>query len=197
MKLVALTGGIGSGKTTVAKLFIRLGIPVFFADDVAKNLMQNNKDLKNKIIYAFGKKSYINDKLNRSFLAGVVFKNKEQLQKLNRIVHPAVKANFKDWLTKQNSPYVLYENAILFETNSEQSFDLIICVTADINIRINRIIKRDKVTKNQVLDRIKNQWPDENKIKLSDITIANNGQLNLRQEVIKIHKYILKKIKTD
>ncbi len=193
MKIVGLTGGIGSGKTTVAKLFGKLGVPIFFADEVAKNLMQNDKYLKDNIIKEFGSKSYINDKLNRDYLAAKVFKNKKHLQKLNNLVHPVVKANFKIWLTKQNATYVLYENAILFETKSKSFFDTIICVTAKIDTRIKRIMKRDNITKNQVIDRINNQWPDENKIELSDIIIYNDCKNNLEKEVLKIHKYFLKK----
>jgi len=195
MKIVGLTGGIGSGKTTIANLFIKLGVPVFFADNVAKKLMQKNVDLKKCIISEFGNKSYIDNKLNTSYLAAKVFKNKDNLQKLNNLVHPVVKTNFKLWLAKQSTTYVLYENAILFETKSQSFFDIIICVTANINTRIKRIIKRDKVTKTQVLDRMNNQWTDEKKIKLSDIIINNSGKNNLENEVLKIHKYFLRKFK--
>jgi len=197
MKLIGLTGGIGSGKTTVAKLFIKLGVPIFYADNVAKSVMLNDKVLREKIINEFGKASYIDKKLNTTYLASKVFKNKEQLQRLNKLVHPVVKANFKSWLAQQNKAYILYENAILFETKSENNFDLIICVTAKTNTRIKRIIKRDNLSKEQVIDRINNQWDDDKKLKMSDIIIYNEEENKLEKEVLKIHNFILKKYKID
>lgn len=192
MNLVAITGGIGSGKTHLAKLFQNLGVPVFFADDQAKALMQNSASLRAKIIDVFGKMSYKNDELNRPYLANLVFNDKTKLAKLNEIVHPAVKAHFKNWLLKQKSDYIIYENAILFETNSAVDFDYIICVTADLETRINRIIKRDGSTRQQALSRIENQMDDNERIKKSDLVVYNNSDENLNKEVLKIHQNLLK-----
>ena len=192
MNLVAITGGIGSGKTHFAKLFQNLGIPVFFADDQAKALMQNATLLKAKIIDVFGEMSYKNGELNRPYLANLVFNDKTNLTKLNKIVHPAVKAHFKNWLLMQKSDYIIYENAILFETNTAADFDFIICVTADLETRINRIIKRDGSTRQQALSRIENQIDDNERIKKSDLVVYNNSDENLNKEVLKIHQSLLK-----
>lgn len=197
MILVGLTGGIGSGKTTVAKHFLKLGIPVFFADDEAKWLMQNSDLLKSKIIETFGESTYLKGKLNKPYLANLVFNDKLNLEKLNNIVHPAVKVHFKDWLSKQKSDYIIYENAILFETNSASDFDFIICVTADLETRINRIIIRDHTTKAHVLKRIENQFPENIKIKHSDVVIINNINANLKDEVLQIHHQIISKFSSS
>ncbi|MCF6213108.1 MAG: dephospho-CoA kinase [Flavobacteriaceae bacterium] len=191
MTIVGLTGGIGSGKTTVAKLFEGLGIPVFFADDEAKNLMQVSEVLKSKICATFGDKAYLNNTLNRAYLADLVFTDKANLKRLNELVHPEVKRQFKKWVAQQNTPYVIYENAILFETHSASQFDFIITVSANIETRINRIIKRDSTTRQRVINRMSNQWEEKEKIKLSDAVIVNDAAANLSLEVEKLHKKIL------
>lgn len=192
MILVGLTGGIGSGKTTVAKLFLNLGIPVFFADEEAKWLMQNSISLKAKIINAFGEESYLNNSLNRTYLANIVFNDKIKLNDLNQIVHPEVKIHFKAWLLKQKSDYIIYENAILFESNSASDFDLIICVIDELKSRIDRVVKRDHTTRQQVIKRIENQMDDVEKIKKSDFVIKNDSEINLKTAVLKIHNEILR-----
>ncbi|NQW36255.1 MAG: dephospho-CoA kinase [Flavobacteriales bacterium] len=191
MIIVGLTGGIGSGKTTVAKLFESLGIPVFYADDEAKKLMQTSEILKSKISATFGDKAYLNNTLNRAYLADLVFTDKANLNRLNALVHPEVKRHFINWVSQQSTPYVIYENAILFETNSASQFDFIITVTANIETRIDRIINRDNVARQMVLDRINNQWKDEDKIKLSDAVIVNENTVNLNIVVKNLHKKIL------
>jgi len=191
MIIVGLTGGIGSGKTTVAKLFVDLGISVYFADDEAKKIMQTSNSLKSKICATFGDEAYLNNTLNRSYLAKLVFTDKANLNRLNALVHPEVKQHFNKWLKLQNGHYVVYENAILFETDTASQFDFIITVTASLETRINRIINRDGVDKQMVLDRINNQWEDVKKNKLSNAIIENNGKINLKDKVKELHQRIL------
>jgi len=189
---VGLTGGIGSGKTTVAKLFIELGIPVYIADKEAKRLMHTSKAIKRKLLEEFGEKAYIKNKLNRAFLAKIVFNDKKKLAAINKIVHPSVANSFKRWLNKHNSAYAIQENAILFENNSANNFDFIITVTAPIQDKIERVMKRDNVTKEEVLSRMNNQISDKEKIKNSNFVIENRDLRQVKNEVIKIHKQILK-----
>ena len=191
---VGLTGGIGSGKTTVAKLFIDLGVPVYIADTEAKRLMHTSKSIKQKLINEFGKKAYINNKLNRSFLANIVFNDKRKLNAINKIVHPSVANSFKRWQNKHDVPYVIQENAILFESNAAQNFDYIITVTAPKLVKISRVMERDSITKEEVLARIKNQISDKEKIEKSNFVIENNNLNQTKKEVIKIHKELLKYI---
>ena len=173
MKVIGLTGGIGSGKTTVAKMFIELGIPVYFADIEAKKIMVNSKNVRNKLIDAFGEDTYLNGELNKKYLAEIVFNNKEQLSAINNIVHPEVENNFKKWLEDQHAPFILQENALIFENNKQNDFDRIITVTAPIQYRIQRVKDRDKATDEQILARINNQLDVEFKIKNSNFVIHN------------------------
>lgn len=189
---VGLTGGIGSGKTTVANLFIELGVPVYFADTEAKRLMHTSKAIKRKLLEEFGEKAYIKNKLNRPFLANIVFKDKKKLAAINKIVHPSVAISFKRWLNKHDSAYAIQENAILFETNSADKFDLIITVTAPIQDKIERVMKRDNITKEEVLARMNNQISDKEKIRKSSFVIDNRNLEQTKIEVAKIHKLILK-----
>ncbi len=191
MIVVGLTGGIGSGKSTVAKMFLDLDIPVYFADSEAKRLMHTSKSIKRKMINEFGKKSYIDGKLDRAFIANIVFNNKEKLKKINSIVHPSVSNSFKRWIRKQQAPFVIQENAILFESKSEKKFDYIITVTAPADKRIKRVIERDKVSKDQVLSRIHNQLSDTVKIEKSDFIINNIDLVKTKKEVLKIYKKIV------
>jgi len=188
---VALTGGIGSGKTTVAFFFKELGVPIYFADNEAKRLMQSSKVIKRKLVEEFGKNTYIKNKLNKPFLAKIIFNNKEKLEIINKIVHPVVSNSFKIWIRKQNSVYIIQENAILFENNKAHNFDYIITVTAPIEEKIKRVIARDKVSREQVLARMKSQLTDNEKIKKSNAVI-NNLQLNkTKKQVVKIHKKLI------
>jgi len=197
MIVIGLTGGIGSGKTTVAKLFLEMGIPVYFADDEAKKLMQTSEVLKSKIRATFGDKSYLNNTLNREFLASLVFTDKNNLERLNKLVHPAVKKHFSKWRIQQNSEYVIYENAILFESNSYKECDYIITVVASEETRINRVIKRDKVTRQDVINRIDNQLKTEEKVTLSDAVIQNDKLQYLKPQVTKILKTLKNKFASD
>lgn len=173
MKVIGLTGGIGSGKTTVAKMFIELGIPVYFADIEAKKIMVSSKKVRNNLIAEFGEETYLNSELNKKYLAEIVFNNKERLSAINKIVHPEVDRHFKTWIEDQHAPFVIQENALIFENNKQNDFDKIITVTAPLKDRMQRVRHRDKVTDVQILDRIKNQLDDEIKIKKSNFVIHN------------------------
>ena len=190
--VVGLTGGIGSGKTSVLQLFINKGVPVYIADIEAKKLMQESIEIKTAIIAVFGAASYKKNKLNRAFLASKVFGDRAALEKLNAIVHPAVHKHFLEFKAQQTSAYLVYENAILFENGSDALCDYIITVTAPLETRIARVVKRDKVTKKQVTDRIKHQWDDALKIEKSDFSIENINWETTEKIVAKLHKDLLK-----
>ena len=191
---VGLTGGIGSGKTTVANFFSELGIPVYYADLEARRLMKSSSLIKKKLIKEFGSDAYKDGELNSSFLASIVFKDKSELAKINSIIHPEVAKDFRSWVEKQNAPYVIEESAILFENNLIDHFDYIITVTAPAEVRINRIIKRDQTSKNEVLLRMSNQWDDKKKIQLSDYVIHNIELSDTKKQVKKLHKKLLKTV---
>jgi len=189
---VGLTGGIGSGKTTVANYFNELGIPVYFADDEAKKLMNSSIEIKNSLISEFGENTYQNGELNRKYLASIVFHDKSKLNIINRIVHPAVTKHFAKWISKQKTSYIIQENAILFENKTNSNFDYIITVTAPTDIKIERILNRDTISKNDILSRMNNQWDDAKKIGLSDFVIDNVDLADTKRQVNQIHKKLLK-----
>lgn len=193
MLKVGLTGGIGSGKSVVSKVFELLGIPVYVADVEAKRLMNSDSEIRSKLIAKFGSQVYdLNNNLNRKFLADIIFKQPEALQEVNAIVHPVVRKDFERWMVDcVDSPYVVQESAILFDTGLYQFFDKIITVTADEEVRIKRVMQRDSVSKEMVLDRMKNQLPEWSKIQRSDFVIYNNLELVLPQ-IIKIDREIRK-----
>ncbi|QNK78029.1 dephospho-CoA kinase [Winogradskyella sp. PAMC22761] len=192
--IVGLTGGIGSGKTTILKYFKSLGVPVYIADDEAKALMHRSKVIKRKLIKLFGEEAYIDNTLNRPYLASKIFNDKVLLAKMNAIVHPKVAAHFESWLKKQKSPYVIKEAAIIFENNQQQHYDLIITVIADESLRIKRVIQRDGSSEEKIKSIINNQWSDEDKIKASDFIIYNNNLEEAKKEALKIHNSILEKL---
>lgn len=194
MKIVGLTGGIGSGKTTVAYMFHELGVPIYIADYEAKRLMYTSKVIKRKLIQLFGKEAYIDEKINRPFLANKIYNNKELLSKMNEIVHPIVSANFKKWIKKQDFQYVIKEAAILFENNGYQECDFVILVTASEDDKIKRVIKRDNSSARKVKAIMKNQWSDEEKVKLSHFVINNNELSETENQVKNIHQKILESI---
>ncbi|MEY4011389.1 MAG: hypothetical protein RIT22_513 [Bacteroidota bacterium] len=190
-KIIGLTGGIGSGKTTLASYLKSLGIPVFIADDEAKKLMQF-PEVVAEIQTVFGTTIFENGVLNRQQLAAIVFSDPEKLSQLNAIIHPAVKKQFGFWLDQyQSEPFVVYEAAILFESGSYKNCDSIITITAPLEDRITRVIQRDNSTREQVLHRINAQWTDEQRIAKSDFVIDNtytqNAKLQL-DEILKILK---------
>lgn len=173
-KVIGVTGGIGSGKSSIMRLFKEREIPVYYADIEAKILMQSNEKLMNQIKNEFGEEAYLDSKLNREYIANQVFNNKEKLKKLNSLVHPAVQNHFKEFLKSIDEPFVIYENAILFENGFDKQCDYIITVTASENQKIERVMKRDSLTEIQIRQRMSNQWSDEEKIKKSDFVIYNN-----------------------
>jgi dephospho-CoA kinase len=192
MMVIGLTGGIGSGKTTVSGLFEDLGVPVYNSDEEAKRLMQSSEKLKRAIIKLLGKKSYKKDTLNRSYIAQLVFNDKELLAALNALVHPAVKKDFKKWLRKKNVPYVIQEAAILFENGSYKEYDKLILVKAPKRIRLKRLKARDGSSEEDILARMKNQWSDTKKAKLSDFVIENIDLDKTKSRVRRIHRQLIK-----
>jgi len=196
MKIVGLTGGIGSGKTTVAKQFEKLGVPIYIADDEAKKLMNRSKVIRRKLIALFGEDAYKNDTLNRPYLAKIIFNDKSVLQKMNAIVHPKVASHFKKWIKKQEAPYIIKEVAILFENGSYKQCDYIITVTAAMENRIARLLKRDETTVSKIEAIMKNQWQDEEKIALSQFVISNDILENTIIQVENTHNQILNSIKS-
>ncbi|MDO7172832.1 dephospho-CoA kinase [Mariniflexile sp. AS56] len=195
MKIVGLTGGIGSGKTTVAKQFAALGIPVYIADEEAKKLMNTSKVIKRKLIELFGNEAYVNNQLNKPFIANIIFNDTSYLQKMNAIVHPRVATHFKKWQSKQNAPYVIKEVAILFENGGYKQCDYVITVTAPKALRIERLLKRDNTTTDKVEAIMKNQWSDAEKVKLSNYVISNTTLENTTNQVSEIHNKMLNAMK--
>jgi len=180
-KIVGLTGGIGSGKSTIAAYFKKRGVPVYIADDEAKKIM-NDPEVVKKVQSVFEENIIENKQLNRKKIAELVFSSPEQLKKLNSIVHPEVKKHFLDWVKKhEKHPFVIKEAAILFESGTYKDCDKIILVTAPEALKIARVMRRDNVSREQVLERMKNQWSDEKKIPLSDYVIQNTD-LELAKE---------------
>jgi len=192
MKIVGLTGGIGSGKTTVSNMFNDLGVPVYIADLEAKKLMATSKVIKRKLIDLFGPKAYENNELNRAYIASKIFNDKVYLDKMNAIIHPKVATHFKQWLQKQASKYVIKEAAIIFEHNMQSQYDYIITVIANEEERIKRIIKRDNTSKEKIVSIIKNQISDQEKVKMTDFVIINDQLDHTKAQVLKIHNTILK-----
>lgn len=195
-KVIGLTGGIGSGKSTVAKMFENLGVPVYIADERAKLLMDTSAEIKQQLIALFGDSAYTVQGLDRAFIASKIFSNKELLTKMNAIVHPKVGEDFNDWLTQQKTPYIIKEAAIIFENNQQAYYDYIITVTSPVNERIKRVVKRDKKSEEQIKAIVNNQLPDEEKIKLSDFVIVNKRLDDTRKKVVKLHKKLLKLIES-
>ena len=193
MIVVGLTGGIGSGKTTVANLFRSHGVPVYIADDEARVLTDTSDEIKNGIIAAFGRDLYNEGQLDRKKLASIVFNAPDKLEQLNGIIHPVVRAHFESWLQKQNAPYVIYEAAILFETGAYENFDYTILVTADQNERIKRLLIRDGGTEEEILARMNNQWSDEQKRVYADMEIENMNPEEVKLQVWQIHKKFVEK----
>ncbi|WP_281639415.1 dephospho-CoA kinase [Capnocytophaga sputigena] len=187
MMVVGLTGGIGSGKSTIAKAFAALGIAVFNSDEQAKALIATDAQVKERIIAAFGEEAYQNGEYNRAYIAQIVFNNSEKLAILNGIVHPALAEYFKRWAKEQTSPYVLKEAAILFESGSYKDCDYIITVTAPEEVRIARVMARDHCTEAQVRARMAQQWSDAQRIALSNAVIENIDLEKAKKEVRRIN----------
>lgn len=191
MKIIGLTGGIGSGKTTIAKMFNTLGVPVYFADIEAKKIMNNSTEVRNKLIDLFGEDAYLNGVLNREYIANIIFSNKDLLSSMNKIVHPVVEKEFKLWVSIQEAPFVIQENALIFENKKQNSFDGIITVIAPIEDRIQRVMTRNELSREQVLARMRNQLEDEFRIKGSKFVINNVDLLKTEIQVKEIFDNIL------
>ena len=187
MRKVGLTGNIGSGKSLVARIFKTFGIPVFEADMEAKTILYSPEVSKN-VMQIFGHEILVDGSIDRKKLANLVFNNPALLQKLNNIIHPSVRQKFNRWAEfHTNKPYIIYEAAILFESGQYKELDSIITVFANPELRIQRVMQRDDVPRELVLERMKNQWPDEKKNALADFVIFNNGEELLIPQVGKIH----------
>ncbi|MCO4813389.1 MAG: dephospho-CoA kinase [Flavobacteriales bacterium] len=173
---VGITGGIGSGKSIVSKILTAMNYPVYNSDIEAKRIVQENRKVRSQLIELFGKELYINNQLNRSYLASIIFNDDVALKKVNNIIHPQVRKDFETFCESQNKEIVFNEAAILFETGGEKQFDQMVLVTADEDLRISRVMKRDGIKKSEVQSRIGKQWPDEKKIPLADFVVKNNGK---------------------
>ena len=185
---VGLTGGIGSGKTTIAKIFGILNIPIYNADDAAKKLMNTNQQLKATIIEHFGNATYANGQLDRKYLASIVFNNKEKLDLLNSLIHPVTIDDAEDWMNKQNAPYIIKEAALLFESGAAERLDYVIGVYAPQHIRVKRVMERDKLSAEEVMKRISRQIDEEIKMKRCNFIITNNEQQLVIPQVLELDK---------
>ena len=189
---VGITGGIGSGKTTVCEIFIRLGISLYNSDSKAKWLMNNNENIKQQLIERWGSQLYKNNQLDRSFLAEIIFADKKALEYVNSIVHPAVNTDFKKWsILHTKEVYVIEESALLFESKAYSDMDVTVTVYSPENIRIERVIKRDNVSREQVINRINNQLSDQEKVKRSEFVIYNNEKQSLLEQVLNLHNELI------
>ncbi len=188
---VGITGGIGSGKSTVCNFFRLLGIPVFEADKESKKLVNTSPKIKNSLKNLFGKDIYLSDDtIDRKRLAGLIFNSPPLLETVNSIIHPEVRNYFEEWCEKQNSPYIVYEAAILFETGFYKTIDLSILVTAPVEDRIKRVIIRENATEEEVKSRISKQWTDKQKEDLADFIIKNNNEELLIPQLLELDKKI-------
>jgi dephospho-CoA kinase len=194
MIVLGITGGIGSGKTTVCDMFSSIGVPVYNADIEAKKIMESSEDVKSKICLKFGDKAYVGGNLNKNFISEKIFKDKSLLKEINNIVHPEVYLHFTEWQSSQKSLYVVKEVAILFELKTENQFNFILTVTSPEETRIQRIIKRDGKSKELVRSIIDNQLKDLEKIRKSDFVIVNICKEKTLKNVYDIHEKIINSI---
>lgn len=190
MKVIGLTGGIGSGKSTVARIFSKLGIPIYDSDQRAKDLYSESLELKSAMILQFGANIYVNNEIDRKKLAQIVFSDKLQLELLNNLVHPLLQQDFEHWKTAQKSTYVIREAAILIESGAYKNCDKVIVVTADEKTRIERVMKRDSVMEVDVKHRISNQLNDGVRLEYADFEISNDGSSSLIEQVIVIDRLL-------
>jgi dephospho-CoA kinase len=189
---VGLTGGIGSGKSIVASIFEMLGVPVFYADHEAKVLMESNQELREGIIKLLGNNAFSDNKLNRGYIAAKVFSDPDMLVKLNEIVHPAVHRYFLKWTESfAGIPYVVEEAAILFESGANNYFDYSILVTSPESLRIERVMKRDKVNEENVKARMKNQFPEDKNLSMADFIINNDKDSMILPQILELHERLL------
>lgn len=188
---IGITGGIGSGKTTVAKVFEVLGIPVYYADDAAKRLMNEDGELKEKIQLQFGNEVYKNGQLDRKHLAEIVFTSPEKLALLNALVHPVTLKDAEKWMQQQSTPYAIKEAALIFESGAQEHLDHVIGVTAPAPLRIQRTMQRDGITREEVMARMDKQMDETIKMKLCDFVLVNNEQEMLLPQILLLHEKLL------
>jgi dephospho-CoA kinase len=191
MLRIGLTGGIGSGKSTVARIFQSLGIPIYSSDVEAKRLMREDPSIRNQIVQFFGPESYQPDQLNTRHLASIVFKDSAALEKLNQIIHPATIADARKWMEAQNAPYVIKESALLFESGATEGLDRIIGIYAPRSLRIQRVMQREPIDRDAVIARMDRQLDEEMKRKLCDEVIINDEQHPLLDQVLQLHAKLL------
>jgi dephospho-CoA kinase len=194
MKRIGLTGGIGSGKSTVARIFEVLNIPVYYADAASKRLMNEDEELKDKIKKAFGEDAYINGELTRKYLSAKVFNDSQKISLLNSLVHPATIKDALEWMRMQKAPYVIKEAALIFESDSNRDLDYVIGVKSPIDLRVKRSMARDNISEDQVHARMNKQMDEEAKIRLCDYVIENDEQQMLIPQVLALHGKFLKEI---
>lgn len=191
MLKIGLTGGIGSGKSTVAKIIEVLGIPVYYADTEAKRLMNSNEKIKESIRQHFGEATYKKEELDRKYLADIVFNNPEKLDLLNALIHPVTIKDAEEWMQRQAAPYSIKEAALLFESGAAENLDFVIGVYAPQALRIKRVMKRDNLAQDEIVKRINRQVNEEMKMKLCDFVITNNEQELLIPQVLKLHQHFI------
>jgi dephospho-CoA kinase len=191
MLKIGLTGGIGSGKSTIARIFELLGIPVYYADEASKRLYHTSDELKASLKKQFGDDIYSGQELNRQKLAEIVFADSRQLEVLNQLVHPPTIKDANEWMQKQSALYIIKEAALLFESGSAKDLDYIIGVSAPIELRIDRVMKRDDTSREQILNRMNKQMDEEEKMKRCDFIINNDEQELVIPQVIELHNKIL------
>ena len=197
MLRIGLTGGIGSGKSTVAKIFEVLGIPVYYADRETRRLMNDDNTLINEIKNHFGPESYTSEGLNRAFISAIVFNDPVKLALLNSLTHPVTIQHASDWMQKQSTPYVVKEAALIFESGSNKGLDYVIGVNAPKELRIKRVMERDKITREEVVKRMERQMNEDEKMKLCDFIITNDEQQLMIPQVISLHEKFLQKSKPE
>jgi len=193
MYRVGLTGGIGSGKSTVARILETLGIPVYYADDAAKQIMNTDLGLRKQLQQQFGEASYVDGQLDRKYLAGIVFNDPEKLSLLNSLIHPVTIRHSEQWFRRQSAPYAVREAALLFESGASENLDFIIGVYAPRQLRLQRVIKRDGISTDEILKRMSRQINEEMKMKLCDAVIRNDEQELVIPQVMEIHQLLLEK----
>ncbi len=191
MMKLGITGGIGSGKSTVCKIFDSMGVPVYHADERAKVLVNTDEELQKAIIREFGSESFTHSTYNRQYMASIVFRDKHKLQVLNEIIHPLVEKDFAIWCQQQHYYYIVHEAAILFESGAYKQMDYTILIDAPLNYRIDRVVKRDKTSIEEVNLRLKNQWPADKISEMADWVIMNDGKTLILPQILEIHKYIV------
>lgn len=191
MLKIGITGGIGSGKSTISRIFSLLGIPVYYADEAAKKLMVENQELKQAIIDHFGPGIYNGENLNRARLSEIVFRDNKKLEMLNRLVHPETIRDSQNWMNAQTAPYAIKEAALIFESGSQDKLDFIIGVYAPESLRILRVMKRDHSSREKILSRMKEQIDESLKMRLCDTVIKNDEQHLVLPQVLNLHNQFL------